>query len=112
MCSFRYSDDEDASYKIRQSATKLLGALIATRPEPLPIFYLDVARALISRFGDRKEVVRLEIWATYSVLLQKTILHECFVQTNLKGTSDPVIGVGCNRDDSDEIEPAAPYQQL
>ena len=110
MCSFRYSDDEDTSYKIRQSATKLLGALIATRPEPLTILYSDVSPALISRFGDRKEIVKLEIWATYGVLLQKTILHEGFVQANLTGTCSPIVGMKRSRAESDESEPATLLQ--
>lgn len=48
-----YSDDEDTSYKIRRSATKLLGAIINTRPELLVSVYKDVSPVLISRFGDR-----------------------------------------------------------
>ncbi|KAJ7596512.1 armadillo-type protein [Mycena floridula] len=67
-----YSDDEDTSYKIRRSATKLLAAIIGTRPELLSSLYKDVSPVLISRFGDREETVRLEIWATYVVLLNQT----------------------------------------
>lgn len=57
----RYSDDEDTSYKIRRSATKLLAGIISTRPELLGSIYKDVSPVLISRFGDREETVRLEV---------------------------------------------------
>ncbi|CAA7267741.1 unnamed protein product [Cyclocybe aegerita] len=70
-----YSDDEDTSYKIRRSATKLLAAVIGTRPDRLTKTYKDVSPVLISRFGDREETVRLEIWATYVVLLNQTTLY-------------------------------------
>ncbi|EKM60594.1 uncharacterized protein PHACADRAFT_203767 [Phanerochaete carnosa HHB-10118-sp] len=70
-----YSDDEDTSYKIRRSATKLLAAVIGTRPELLIALYKDVSPVLISRFGDREETVRLEIWSTYGILLNQTNLY-------------------------------------
>ncbi|THG96420.1 hypothetical protein EW026_g5420 [Hermanssonia centrifuga] len=70
-----YSDDEDTSYKIRRSATKLLAAVIGTRPELLVTLYKEVSPVLISRFGDREETVRVEIWATYGILLKQTALY-------------------------------------
>ncbi|TFY80959.1 hypothetical protein EWM64_g3046 [Hericium alpestre] len=70
-----YSDEEDTSYKIRRSATKLLGAIIATRPELLITLYKEVSPVLISRFGDREETVRLEVWATYTILLNQTSVY-------------------------------------
>ncbi|KAI5120871.1 hypothetical protein M0805_008243 [Coniferiporia weirii] len=70
-----YSDDEDTSYKIRRSATKLLGALIETRPEMLTSLYKDVSPVLIQRFGDREGTVRLEVWATYGALLSQTKVY-------------------------------------
>ncbi|KAK7019727.1 hypothetical protein VNI00_017966 [Paramarasmius palmivorus] len=71
----QYSDDEDTSYKIRRSATKLLSAIIATRPELLSAIYKDVSPVLISRFGDREETVKLEVWSTYSILLSQTSVY-------------------------------------
>ncbi|PPQ98061.1 hypothetical protein CVT26_003287 [Gymnopilus dilepis] len=70
-----YSDDEDTSYKIRRSATKLLAAVIGTRPDRLTRTYKDISPVLISRFGDREETVRLEIWATYVTLLNQTTIY-------------------------------------
>lgn len=75
MSPFRYSDDEDTSYKIRRSATKVLASVIGTRPELLGTLYKSVSPVLISRFGDREESVRLEVWATYVLLLTQTSVY-------------------------------------
>jgi cullin-associated NEDD8-dissociated protein 1 len=89
----RYSDDEDTSYKIRRSATKLLAAIVGTRPELLASIYKDVSPVLISRFGDREETVRLEVWATYVVLLRQTTVYAGHPQakddSSLKRKRDP-----------------------
>jgi cullin-associated NEDD8-dissociated protein 1 len=50
----------------------MLASVIATRPELLGTLYKSVSPVLISRFGDREESVRLEIWATYVILLTQT----------------------------------------
>ncbi|KAF9007899.1 armadillo-type protein [Cyathus striatus] len=82
-----YSDDEDTSYKIRRSATKLLAAIIATRPELLVSVYKDVSPVLVSRFSDREETVRLEVWATYGILLNQTGVYGGIPQNS--GDSSP-----------------------
>jgi cullin-associated NEDD8-dissociated protein 1 len=70
-----YSDDEDTSYKIRRSATKLLAAIIGTRGDLLPTLLKDVSPVLISRFGDREVSVKSEIWATYTMLLNQIVVY-------------------------------------
>ncbi|KAH9982078.1 TIP120-domain-containing protein [Lactifluus volemus] len=70
-----WSDEEDQSYKIRRSTTKLLASIIATRPELLVPLFKEVSPVLISRFGDREQTVRLEVWATYTTLLTQTRLY-------------------------------------
>lgn len=110
-----YSDDEDTSYKIRRSATKLLGAIIETRPELLISLYRDVSPALVQRFGDREETVRLEIWSTYGALLSQTKVYGGIPQpTNSPGS----LGVGGKRKrtasgaDGMEIEVDSPVSLL
>ncbi|OAV91609.1 hypothetical protein PTTG_04239 [Puccinia triticina 1-1 BBBD Race 1] len=67
-----YSDDDDMSWKIRRAATKLLSTLIATRFELLQELYQSVSPVLISRFEDREESVKLEVWSTFTILLKQT----------------------------------------
>ncbi|BGP09967.1 hypothetical protein JCM10049v2_005845 [Rhodotorula toruloides] len=67
-----YDDEDDTSWKVRRSATKLLTACISTRADLLANFYRTVSPALIARFGDREETVRVEVWATYTALLKQT----------------------------------------
>lgn len=94
-----YSDDEDTSYKIRRSATKLLAAIIDTRPELLTALYKDVSPVLISRFGDREETVRLEVWATYGVLLNQTKLYG-----NIPQAKDAQFTIGSKRKREEGME--------
>ncbi|KAG7530369.1 hypothetical protein FFLO_05085 [Filobasidium floriforme] len=70
-----YSDDEDASWKARRSAAKLLQALISTRIELLNDWYASVAPLLTSRLSEREESVRLEVFAAWEALLKQTGLY-------------------------------------
>lgn len=97
---YRYSDDEDTSYKVRRSATKLLSAVIGTRPELLSQIYVNVSPVLISRFGDREETVRTEVWATYMGLLQQTSIYGGEKETEAVA----VAGSKRKRDDEEEEE--------
>lgn len=54
-----------------------MAAIIGTRPDRLTRNYKDISPVIISRFGDREETVRLEVWATYLILLRQTILYGC-----------------------------------
>lgn len=67
-----YEDDDDVSWKVRRAAVKLLNVAIETRLEMLATFYKSVAPVLISRFSEREETVKLEIWNTYTSLLEQT----------------------------------------
>ena len=98
---YSYSDDEDTSYKVRRSATKLLQAVIATRPELLVALYKDVSPVLISRFGDREETVRVEVWATYGVLLNQTAVYGSVPQAK---DAEYSIGGKRKRDEGMDVE--------
>ncbi|GAA5906905.1 uncharacterized protein JCM6883_005725 [Sporobolomyces salmoneus] len=67
-----YDDEDDTSWRVRRSSAKLLASLISTRPDLLPMFYKSVSPALIARFGDREETVKVEIWGTETTLLRVT----------------------------------------
>lgn len=67
-----YSDDDDMSWKVRRSAAKCVEAVISTRHEMLADFYRSVSPALISRFKEREENVKNDIFHAYISLLRQT----------------------------------------
>ncbi|EUC46275.1 hypothetical protein COCMIDRAFT_93383 [Bipolaris oryzae ATCC 44560] len=71
-----YDDDDDASWKVRRCAAKVLYTLISTRSNGDLLedgtLYSRVAPSLIARFKEREENVRLEVLATLSNLVRKS----------------------------------------
>ncbi|CAO3635273.1 unnamed protein product [Cunninghamella blakesleeana] len=65
-------DDDDMSWKVRRSATKLLTSVIETRSEILSQLYDTVSPALINKFNEREESVRIDILQAFIVLLRQT----------------------------------------
>ncbi|KAF8525252.1 armadillo-type protein [Hysterangium stoloniferum] len=105
-----YSDDEDTSYKIRRSATKLLSSVIGTRPELLIALYKSVSPVLISRFNDREESVKLEIWGTYSVLVTQTGVYGG--QLKDLDASSPTVGKRKREEEGEMDIEESPYTLL
>lgn len=71
-----YDDDDDSSWKVRRCAAKVLYTLIMTRGKGELLddgtLYSRVAPALVSRFKEREETVRLEVLATLIALVRLT----------------------------------------
>jgi cullin-associated NEDD8-dissociated protein 1 len=71
-----FDDDDDASWKVRRCAAKALYTVISTRSSgdllDSGVLYATVAPALVKRFGEREENVRLEILSAMSLLVRKT----------------------------------------
>jgi cullin-associated NEDD8-dissociated protein 1 len=69
-------DEDDSSWKVRRSAAKVSQALIGTRSDGDLLedgtLYSQVAPALVSRFKEREETVRLEILSALSTLIRIT----------------------------------------
>lgn len=69
-------DDDDASWKVRRCAAKVLYTLISTRASGDLLddgtLYSQIAPVLINRFGEREQNVRLEVVATMASLIRKT----------------------------------------
>ncbi|KAF9684918.1 hypothetical protein SADUNF_Sadunf03G0000300 [Salix dunnii] len=67
-----YTDDEDASWKVRRAAAKCLAALIVSRPEVLAKLYEEACPKLIDRFKEREENVKMDVFNTFIELLRQT----------------------------------------
>ncbi|KAF2439257.1 TIP120-domain-containing protein [Karstenula rhodostoma CBS 690.94] len=71
-----FDDDEDASWKVRRCAAKAIYTLISTRSNSDLLedgtLYGRVAPALVARFKEREENVRLEILSALSNLVRKS----------------------------------------
>lgn len=67
-----YSDDDDMSWKVRRASAKCLEAIIATRIDMVTEFYQTISPVLISRFKEREENVKVDIFSAYSALLKQT----------------------------------------
>lgn len=70
--SEEYSDDDDMSWKVRRAAAKCLEAVISTRPDMLEEFYMNLSPVLFSRFKEREENVKSDIFHAYIALLKVT----------------------------------------
>jgi cullin-associated NEDD8-dissociated protein 1 len=71
------SDDDDSSWKVRRSAAKCVGSIIRSRPEMLDMLYTELnneeEHTLISRFKEREEPVKLDVFGVFIDLLNQTI---------------------------------------
>ncbi|GFH06744.1 TIP120 domain-containing protein, partial [Haematococcus lacustris] len=66
-----YSDDEEQSWKVRRAAAKLLSALASSYVDAIPQVYGSAATELVSRFKEREENVKVDVFATFVVLARQ-----------------------------------------
>ncbi|KAL2754901.1 hypothetical protein ACRALDRAFT_1051386 [Sodiomyces alcalophilus JCM 7366] len=89
-------DDDDASWKVRRCAAKALQTLISTRAHgellDSGILYARTGPALVKKFDEREENVRLEVISCLSLLVRKTgqDLYPSSSDWDLEGQDDDV----------------------
>uniref|UniRef100_A0A3B1K374 Cullin-associated and neddylation-dissociated 2 (putative) n=1 Tax=Astyanax mexicanus TaxID=7994 RepID=A0A3B1K374_ASTMX len=67
-----YSDDDDMSWKVRRSSVKCLEAVISSRRDLLVELYGSVCPTLVSRFKEREENVKSDIFLAFVALVRQT----------------------------------------
>jgi hypothetical protein len=60
-----FSDDDDVSWKVRRASSKLLCSVIRNVRGSLSLLYPAITPVVISRFSEREEVVRTDIFQTF-----------------------------------------------
>jgi cullin-associated NEDD8-dissociated protein 1 len=66
-----FSDDDDSSWKVRRAAVKCIHAAVSSNLRPIDKLYSDFAHLLVSRFKEREESVKLDVFAAFNVLLHR-----------------------------------------
>ncbi|NWY51390.1 CAND1 protein, partial [Chionis minor] len=85
-----YSDDDDISWKVRRSAAKCLEAIVSSRHDLLQDFYKTLSPVLISRFKEREENVKADIFSTYISLLKQTLPVQSWLHASDASGKDDV----------------------
>lgn len=68
------SDDDDNSWKVRRAALKVLAAMVKGLPDKLADIYSTFASPLISRFSEREESVRLDVFSTFGEMVEQAVI--------------------------------------
>ncbi|NXS61534.1 CAND1 protein, partial [Brachypteracias leptosomus] len=85
-----YSDDDDISWKVRRAAAKCLEAIVSSRHDLLQDFYTTLSPVLISRFKEREENVKADIFSAYISLLKQTLPIQSWLHTSDTSGKDDV----------------------
>ncbi|NXJ09204.1 CAND1 protein, partial [Odontophorus gujanensis] len=85
-----YSDDDDISWKVRRAAAKCLEAIVSSRHDLLQDFYKTLSPALISRFKEREENVKADIFSAYISLLKQTLPIQSWLHASDDSGKDDV----------------------
>ncbi|XP_072203506.1 cullin-associated NEDD8-dissociated protein 1-like isoform X2 [Excalfactoria chinensis] len=85
-----YSDDDDISWKVRRAAAKCLEAIVSSRHDLLHDFYKTLSPVLISRFKEREENVKADIFSAYISLLKQTLPIQSWLHASDDSSKDDV----------------------
>lgn len=98
-----YSDDDDSSWKVRRSAIGCIHAMITSQLFSTPQLCANFGPFLISRFREREESVKLDVFASFDQLLRL-----CGVVRTLSEPTSVLLFPGLNSvgDDAMAVESA------
>lgn len=83
------SDDDDSSWKVRRASLKVLAAMVRGLPDKLSDILSRFVTPLIGRFSEREETVKLDVFATFSEMVQCSVIKS---QGNAWGSTGEVMG--------------------
>lgn len=100
-------DDDDTSWKVRKAAVKVIGAIVSVRQEVLnDSLFSVIAKELVSRFKEREESVRIEVFNCFTALIQVAISQQVTLNRFPSGN---LPAAELSRDDSNSANLMNPY---
>mmetsp|Transcript_8430 Transcript_8430/g.22915 ORF Transcript_8430/g.22915 Transcript_8430/m.22915 type:complete len:1277 (-) Transcript_8430:93-3923(-) len=87
------SDDDDNSWKVRRAALKVLAAMVRGLPDKLQDIYSKFATPLISRFQEREESVKLDVFTTFAEMATTAVVKSQSLQTLHTSGDAPMTGI-------------------
>lgn len=75
---------------MRRAAAKCLEAVVSSRPDLLQDFYRTLSPALISRFKEREENVKADIFNAYISLLKQTLPTQSWLHSSDASGKDDI----------------------
>lgn len=69
------SDEDDMSWKVRRAAAKTLTTVVNNYPDCTSLLYRNMSAAVIKRFIEKEDSVRLDIFNIIVCLLKQTQLN-------------------------------------
>lgn len=80
-----YTDDDDTSWKVRRAAVHCIHGMIDVQFKPPNQIVDDFGKVLVSRFKEREETVKLEVFDTFKSLLRLIAATELQAQRTRTG---------------------------
>mmetsp|Transcript_95411 Transcript_95411/g.199626 ORF Transcript_95411/g.199626 Transcript_95411/m.199626 type:complete len:1263 (-) Transcript_95411:119-3907(-) len=81
------SDDDDNSWKVRRAALRVLAAMVKGLPDKLDEIYKTFSSPLISRFTEREESVKLDVFITFGEMVQHAVVKNQAQASNMAAST-------------------------
>ncbi|KAI0567191.1 TATA-binding protein interacting (TIP20) [Gracilaria domingensis] len=100
-----YSDDDDTSWKVRRAAVKCLHAAITSQLCPADQICSTFGPFLVSRFGEREEQVKLDVFSAFIDLLRMCASQAASSSPSLAGAVSDPMAVDSSHETRAELAP-------